>query len=281
MSDQPSLLCPNAAGKEAGAAPGDARDAHSVTAAPKLVRFSDVQARQSRTSSLTCIAAWVRNYLAQPHPDLGRPGLVCPFIPLALRMDSIWMAEVADAAPSFESIAAAVMYFRDVFLTLEPLDGHTALQKAIIIVFPALAGGTAGSRLVDAVQFALKKQFVPHGLMLGEFHSANESPGLHNGQFRPLRSPIPLLAIRHMVEADLPFLVNESYSPEERASFLRSYLLRLSGRLKPAKFEQALERLISVEVALRAGAPRAGPSPHGNGDAAPGADATQAAAAQS
>jgi hypothetical protein len=248
MNDRITLTCPSAAGR-GEAAPAEA----PLPRFPELVRIADVVARQSQTSSLTCIAAWVQNYLAQPHAELGRPGLVCPFVPMAVRGNSIWLAEIAEAEPSFDDIAATIMAYRDRFLELEPTEGAGALQKAIIVVFPTLAGGE-GSRLVDQVQFALKKEFVVHGLMLGEFHADNESPGLRNEQFRPLRSPIPLLAIRHMVEADLPFLVMDSYEPAQRVAFLRAYLMRLTAQLKPAKFEHVLERLITEEVAVRTGA---------------------------
>jgi hypothetical protein len=42
--------------------------------------------------------------------------------------------------------------------------------------------------------------------MIGQFHPKCDQPGLWNDDFRPLRSPIPLLAIRIMVPGDLPFL---------------------------------------------------------------------------
>ena len=90
------------------------------------------------------------------------------------------------------------------------------------------------------------------GMMLGEFHSMNDSPGLRNPEFRPLRSPVPMLAIRLMVESDLPFMTRDQYTYEERAAFLRSYLYRLGSSLKPARFNEALEKLIVAEVAMRA-----------------------------
>jgi hypothetical protein len=88
------------------------------------------------------------------------------------------------------------------------------------------------------------------GLMLGEFHANNESPGLRNPDFRPLRSPIPMLAIRHMVDSDLPFLIRETYAPEERSAFLRSYLFRLGGALSQVQLNEALDELIVAEVAI-------------------------------
>jgi hypothetical protein len=88
------------------------------------------------------------------------------------------------------------------------------------------------------------------GLLVGEFHAANANPGLHNPDFRPLRSPVPMLAIRHLVESDLAFLNRDFYPVSLRATYLRSYLFRLGGKLSQLKFEEALDGLISAEVVL-------------------------------
>jgi len=218
---------------------------------PPLMRISEVERTCPPGSGLARIVAWVRGYLAQPHPQLGRQGAVCPFVPVSLQMDSIWLAEINDPAPSFESVKAVVTEYRERFVEMEPTTGSESMQKAILIVFPLLHGsGPGGAGLVDAVQFALKRHFVQLGLMLGEFHATNASPGLRNKEFLPLRSPVPLLAIRNMVESDLPFLVGDAYASRDRATFLRSYLSRMKGQLKPGKFEQVLDRLIAEEIAI-------------------------------
>jgi hypothetical protein len=166
-------------------------------------------------------------------------------------MDTIWMAEVAEAAPTLEGIAAIITEYRNVFLEMEPKSGPEAMNKAFLLVFPSLtANGTEGAAIVDQVQIRLKPFFVETGLMLGEFHSANQSPGLRNPAFRPLRSPIPMLAIRHMVESDLPFLIRKTYPPELRSSFLRSYLFRMGGTLSQAKFNEAVDGLVAAEMAI-------------------------------
>ena len=62
---------------------------------------------------------------------------------------------------------------------------------------------------LDRLQASLKTEFVRQGLMIGQFHPRCEAPGLWSPDFRPLRSPIPLLAMREMVASDLPFLVGD------------------------------------------------------------------------
>lgn len=234
--------------RSSGLVRGDGNDQQLIR--PRLMRISEVDQNCDPKSSLGCILNWIRGFLARPHPQLGRNGTVCPFVPVALGMDTIWMAEVAETTPSFECISAIITDYRNVFLEMEPTSGPEAINKAFLVVFPSLTANGDGAGIIDKVQASLKKYFVEMGLMLGEFHAANESPGLRNPDFRPLRSPIPMLAIRHMVESDLPFLIRETYPPQERSSFLRSYLYRLGGVLSEAKFNEALKGLVAAEMAI-------------------------------
>ncbi|MGH8080431.1 MAG: DUF6875 domain-containing protein, partial [Lysobacter sp.] len=152
-------------------------------------------------------------------------------------------------------ISQVIKEYRNVFMATEPSKMPDAINKAFLVAFPTLtARGAEGTALVDKVQYKLKPYFVDQGMMLGEFHALNESEGLRNPDFRPLRSPVPMLAIRLMVESDLPFMARDHYPPQERAAFLRSYLYRLGGSLKPSKFNDALEKLIVAEVAMRSAA---------------------------
>ena len=63
--------------------------------------------------------------------------------------------------------------------------------------------------------------FVERGLMIGEFHSANNATGLRNSSFYPLRTPYPCLAVRHMVPGDFvsallsKFVVARFYSRKQ------------------------------------------------------------------
>ncbi|WP_157489586.1 DUF6875 domain-containing protein [Lysobacter sp. Root916] len=215
----------------------------------QLLRASDVERNQPASAPLPTIVSWVREFLAQPHPELGRTGPVCPFTPLALGLDTIWLTEVADAEPDPERMAELIAHYRGLFLEIEPRSGAAAVNKSILIVFPNL--GVDGASVVDRIQAENKGGFVELGLMLGEFHAHNSSPGLRNPDFFPLRSPVPMLAIRHMVESDLPFLRREIDAPETRAAYLRSYLRRLGPNLRRNNFEQAIEALVEAELQLR------------------------------
>lgn len=215
---------------------------------PKLYRASDIATQKSTSSSLGVTLDWVENFLGKPHDELGRKGPVCPFVPTSLALNHIWFAEIKDEAVGFQSICNIITKFREVFLSTEPRNQPAAMNKALLVVFPHIT--EKGAALVDKVQAKLKDDFVDKGLMLGEFHPTNNSSGLRNPEFRPLRSPIPMLAIRHMVDSDLPFLIKESYPPTLRRLYIKAYLKNLYQSLSPPKFDEALESLVQVEIQL-------------------------------
>jgi hypothetical protein len=202
------------------------------------------------------IMEWLKNFLGRPHPNLGRTGAVCPFVPFSLKSNSIHLAVIHTKDLYPEQLEEIVRGYRDIFLEMEVKEQELAINKAFLLIFPDVHIEDA-SKVIDSVQQKLKPLFVESGLMIGEFHKRNESPGLHNPNFRPLRSPIPLLAIRFMVEADLPFLHNPA-DPHLRIRYLEAYLKRFGNQftdetkirnahqaLKLAKEEVRQENLVS------------------------------------
>ena len=167
--------------------------------------------------------SWVRNYLAQPHAELGRPGTVCPFAQAALDYDTLRIALVRLAGENKrEKILEALKYHLEAFV-LTPRPGDEPMLQATLILFPDVSSEEA-PHLIDSTKEELKASFVEQGLMLGEFHARNESPGLHNPGFRPLRSPLPMLAIRRMVPTDFLFLNRSEYDAITRLKYLEAYL---------------------------------------------------------
>lgn len=194
----------------------------------------DVDQFRHEFPCLVEITEWIEKFLSKPHVDLGRSGPVCPFVPRALQLDTIRMAVIRAKDLNSLQIEEIVSRYRDIFLDLDPKEGELAFYKAILLVFPDVSEEEAFT-LIDAVQQKLKPFFVEAGLMIGEFHPRNESPGLHNPNFRPLRSPIPMLAIRYMAESDLPFLDRLTDEPKVRIRYLEAYLTQMSSVIKDEK----------------------------------------------
>ena len=200
--------------------------------------------------SLIEIIQWMKSFLGRPHPNLGRPGAVCPFIPQALKSNSIRLAVIRTKDLYPKQIEEIIGRYRDIFLDMEVKEQELAINKAFLLIFPDVHIEDV-SQSIDSVQQKLKPLFVELGLMLGEFHQRNESPGLHNPNFRPLRSPIPLLAIRFMVEADLPFLMNPA-DPRLRIRYLEAYLKCFRDKFTDeTKFKNAHQALALAKEQLK------------------------------
>ncbi|MEC4819966.1 MAG: hypothetical protein SAK29_42860 [Scytonema sp. PMC 1069.18] len=200
-------------------------------------------------SYLLEITQWLKNFVAKPNPDLGRSGAVCPFVPPSFKLNSLRLTVIRSKNLDIQQIADLILPYRDVFLNLEPKEKPAALNKAILFIFPEVQSEDA-PKIIDVVQRKLKLFFVDAGLMLGEFHNRTESPGLHNPNFRPLRSPIPLLVIRPMTEADLIFMQNTE-DLNLRVKYLEAYLRHYGPTIKDQnKLKSAYEALALTQKQL-------------------------------
>jgi hypothetical protein len=149
-------------------------------------------------------------------------------------------------------VIRTVELMRDWFLELEPQHGPQAQLKTLLLLLPDVAAADAPA-VIDETQRLLKPAFVRNGLMIGQFHPGPpDAPGLWNEAFRPLHSPVPLLAIRHMVASDLPFLIDD---PAFRAAYLdrfadavpRQYRDRLAALPATATTNRIVSETITSE----------------------------------
>jgi hypothetical protein len=151
------------------------------------------------------IAQWITSYLMSNHAELGRAGDVCPFTAHAARLDTIRIGASDAACSDNNTIKSMVRYCFEQF-ALIPAAPSAAQFRAIIIGFANLSSDR-GIACLRIAQSQLKYDCLRRGLMLGRFEPNSTARGLCNPDFRPLRSPIPLLAIREIVENDAAFAV--------------------------------------------------------------------------
>jgi hypothetical protein len=218
-------------------------DPHDVAAGVLLPRSNGYRARAEE------VVEWARTYLCRPHPALGRDGPVCPYTEPSLERALFWLTFYSGSDPALGDVAASVTRYREWFLELEPADGADAQYKAILILFPDLVPARAPD-VIDSLQAALKPEFVADGLMIGQFHPRCEKPALWNPDFRPLQSPVPLLAIRHMVRTDAAFLTHDAAS---LSAYLQRFATVVPTRLEPAVREAAVA--LGLEYPRRSAAP--------------------------
>jgi hypothetical protein len=177
-------------------------------------RLDDPPRGLAGSNAVAVLTHWVGDYLSLPNAELGRRGPVCPYVPAARRRGDLF-ATLWPGRPARRELTDGLRGYRDWFAARS-----TRGLAALLVVFPAVTQEDVGWA-IDGVQRALKSEFVEQGLMIGEFHPGPpRAAGLHNARFRPLGCPLPLLAIRPMVSADLPFLRSD---PRHLAAHARRF----------------------------------------------------------
>lgn len=150
------------------------------------------------------ILEWIERFLCAPNTELGRLGDVCPFARTAVLRRSIEFYR--NHSESVSCLSNDMELHMEEFLTS---GGSDDIYHCRIIVPDSLS---EVSSAIEYVQKQLKPVFVERYLMIGQFFPDCEEPGLRNKVFRPLQTPIPLIAIRNMVPTDIAFLYgNEQY----------------------------------------------------------------------
>lgn len=201
----------------------------TTPADPELVLW-EVSDADVAPAAVRAVFEWARTRLSRPHPELGRPGPMCPYVPSALRSQLLWVAVQPGVPDDPTTVAARIDRYRRWFLELDPQTGPEAEMKSLLVLFPGLPEADM-PKMIDGTQAILKPRFVADGLMIGQFHPLPpDQPGLWNPDFRPLHSPVPLLAMRAMVPSDLPFLADDP-------RFLAAYEQRFADAV-PARCQQ-------------------------------------------
>lgn len=166
---------------------------------------------QGDSEVLIPVMDFAYNFLAQPNESLGRSGAVCPYIGRSLDQNRFMLAVTNSRGEDKGNDLDLIRKYKLIFQSVEPIDGRLALFRTILILFPKVEPDQA-HEVIDILQRELKPEFIADGLMIGEFHPMCQTPGIYNQDFKPLQSPIPLIAIRKMVQGDIRFLEgNDEY----------------------------------------------------------------------
>jgi hypothetical protein len=145
---------------------------------------------------------WAENWLSKSHPNLGRTGAVCPYAGSSIKKDLFRIAFVRGNNLDRDKMVSLLEEIAAAFPVLPPADGPESIYKAVVLVFPDVTE----FRQIDAVQAECKTTFVERGLMVGQFYPGHQEGGLRNPNFKALDGPFAMIAVRHMVVTDQPFL---------------------------------------------------------------------------
>ena len=184
----------------------------------------------SKVTALDAVADWIKTFVARPHNDLGRPGPVCPFVPVALERKVLWLApaEIAD-----RNVVELMSDYTTRFRGVQPTDGDDAQYKVIVVVFTDVPADRAQSVFDDVLQQLAVPSYAEGGVVFGPFYDGNAGTALYNSSFRPFQSPAPFLFVRNTVIGDWKFFLdNEDLLTLWARRFGESAVHALAGELR-------------------------------------------------
>jgi hypothetical protein len=195
---------------------------------------------------------WISEYTTNPHPNLGRDGVVCPFMVQALRRDYLTIRSF-NAVEGDHSLIVLARGLRDAMIARSSELGAARIYLVSMIVPYGLPDHELKA-MVARVHAVVKPEFVQLGLMAGDFWPNHETVGLRSDSFRPFASPIPMLGMRWIVPADLMFFVKQEPTPRDRLTQLRYFHKIFAGRLNEYWSRELDLALAAVERELAAAA---------------------------
>ena len=191
--------------------------------------------------ALQAVADWIKTYVVRPHKDLGRAGTVCPFVPGALERGTLWLAPEQIADRDLPEVVELMSGYKEQLLETGPTDGDDVVYNVIVVVFTDLSADRAQGAFDDVLQHLAVPSYAEHGILFGPFHKRFEGTAIYNSNFRPFRSPVPFLFVRHGVISDWKFFLdNEDLFNlwvrrfgESAVTALADELRRFHGRAAP------------------------------------------------
>jgi hypothetical protein len=163
---------------------------------------------ESDLDALHSVADWIKTYVVKPHKDLGRAGPVCPFVPEALERKTLWLAPEQIADRDVPDVVELIDGYHRLFLDAQPTDGDDADYTVIVAVFTDLSADRAQGIFDDILQHLAVPSYVEDAIVFGAFHEGHEGTAIYNSSFRPFRSPVPFLFVRHGVISDWKFFLD-------------------------------------------------------------------------
>ena len=143
--------------------------------------------------SITNVKNWIYNFLCQGNADLGRKGKVCPYTKPSIETQNYWIGAVLIDYFDLNEVSNFIQNIIPTYKKLSSNNNSSDVFKCITIVF---LGKSMTNENIETLHSINKIHFVEEGLMLGQFYPNCPIRGIHNKEFRPLNSPLPLLVVR-------------------------------------------------------------------------------------
>jgi len=164
---------------------------------------------ESDLAALRSVAEWIASFVVQPHPDLGRSGPVCPYVPGALERGKLWLAPERVGDREVPDVVAVMDRYRQLFQERQSPSSEDADRAAIIVVFPDLSADDAAPLFEEVLGQLAVPAYAEDGVIFGPFYDGHPGAAIRNPDFHPFRSPVPFVFVRYGVVGDWPFFLDK------------------------------------------------------------------------
>ena len=186
--------------------------------------------------------AWLRDYIGQPHPDLGRKGDICPFVNTALDHNRMRF-HVHDRVREIRAEQLSDLFIYEGLRLIERLDTEhkDAELTTVVLLFPTM--DPACHAAIHDAHTRCKSTLMRNGLMIAVFYPGYDRPAIYNPSFKLYQAPFPTATIRPMALHDIVFLDRNA---EGFAEYHRRFVARYRAGKVSEKFGY-IERFADAE----------------------------------
>jgi hypothetical protein len=217
----------------------------SICPSTEIDSISDAPLRATFGAGL----AWIKRFIMQPHPDLGRKGPVCPFAQPAHEARAIHFCALDVGEMSFDVFIDVMMRLTSFFDRVAGnMSGRSDLLSLCMI--PRNLRAEAYYKFIDCAHSMLKPFYMNAGLMLGEFHPLSAVRGAHSERICPMRSDVPIFVIRSIALHDILFIDRQSGALGIRIQELECYLRGVGSLLPPGEAARIKDRVEELKSQL-------------------------------
>ena len=164
----------------------------------------------SDRDALTAVLSWIRDFVARPNNELGRPGTVCPFVPGALERSTLWLAPERVGELDVAGVADLMEEYKRELLAQPTGDEQDTMYRTIMVVFSDLTADGASTLFGEVLNRLAVPSYEQDGIIFGPFYDGNAGTAIYNPDFRPFQSPVPFIFVRYTVVSDWKFFLDDA-----------------------------------------------------------------------
>lgn len=157
--------------------------------------------------ALRTVRDWIQDFIVVPNDRLGRPGPVCPFTPVSIERQVLWLAAEHLGDGDVPRLVELLESYKRKLLELAPADGGGGDVGVIVVVLTDVSPDRAPALFSAALEQIAVPSLVEHGILFGPFYDGHTGTAIYDKEFRPFQSPVPFLFVRHTVLDDWKFFI--------------------------------------------------------------------------